>query len=86
MIYFENCQILIGGGKKGTNIHGEIKSESGSLFFNNCDVLINNTSFKNLQNPINKKYNTSASITFYESNVRINNSKFSLLKSNSPAG
>ena len=77
MIYFENCEIFIGGKNKKTFISGKNKYASGSLFFNNCDVLIHNTSFENLQSPINKEYNTSASITFYESNITINNSKFS---------
>ncbi len=77
MIYFESCEIFIGGENKKTFIRGENKSESGSLFFNNCNVFINNTSFENLQSPINKEYNTSASITFYESNIEIFNSNFS---------
>tara|TARA_Y100000996_G_scaffold194067_4_gene152122 strand:- start:4788 stop:6923 length:2136 start_codon:yes stop_codon:yes gene_type:complete len=77
IIYFENCKVIFGGRKKKTYVGGVDKFKSGSILFNNCDVQIENTSFQNLQNPYEKKYNSYASITFYESNVKINNSKFS---------
>lgn len=75
LLFFENCEVIFKGKNKPINITGK-GNNSGSFFFKESNVIFDNVNFSNIQSPIKKSIVTPASITFYESNVNINNCSF----------
>lgn len=75
LVFFENCDVTIGGVNVESKIGGN-KLSSGSFFFKNSNVNIINVDFSHLKNPEGKSISTPSSITFYETKVSIRNSIF----------
>jgi len=75
IVIFENCDITLGGSNLRSKLSGS-HNNSGSLVFIDSNVTINQVDFIELQNPKNKSAVIPSAITFYQSSVNINNSRF----------
>ena len=73
-LIFKSCNITFNGTfDKPIFIEG---FNDNSIFFEECKVNVNHTNFSNLSNLQNEKVNLPSAITFYNSDVTIQNSSF----------